>query len=303
MAPLPAAGRRGEVARGGAPGAGALLRGHRPRRRLPLDGRRPELERAAGRSALPGLLRHLARPRPAARRDRLGRPHRRRPGRAPGPLRRRRPHLDRREAVGGAGRGARRGGHRPAGAGRSSPSGARRGSRSPRTTASRWRPSHPPLDPGSGVSFLAFHPPEARRPLHGLVPPPVPLDGPRPHVDADRRRDGRGHAGLRSRLLADRPGRHLGRDLRLGLPDDRRGRELEAVQGRPRPTGGRRPCARDPRDPSRVLAGTTGGLFESRDAGAELPASSRSDDGRQRAPLRPREPGGPPRGDRDRRES
>ncbi|MCK7478727.1 MAG: hypothetical protein M0C28_16135 [Candidatus Moduliflexus flocculans] len=45
---------------------------------------------AAGRGALPGLLSHLARSRPAACRDPLGRAYRRRPGRPPRPVRRRR---------------------------------------------------------------------------------------------------------------------------------------------------------------------------------------------------------------------
>ena len=95
--------------------------------------------------------------------------------------------------------------------------------------------------PGQRRLVPRVPPAEAGRPLHGLLPPSVPLDGPRPLVEADRRRDGRGHAGLPPRLLADRPGRHLGGDVRLGLPDDRRGRDLEALQGRPdRPADARR---------------------------------------------------------------
>ena len=54
--------------------------------------------------------------------------------------------------------------------------------------------------------------------------------------------------------------------MRLGVPHDGRRRELDALsRGAHGPAHARGP--RRPADPNRILAGTTGGLFESRDRG------------------------------------
>lgn len=129
-----------------------------------------------------------------------------------------------------------------------------------------WRPSRPPLDPGSGVSFLAFHP----------LKPGVLYTGSyrHPFRSTDLGRSWRRIAGG---MVEDTQVFHL--DFSPTDPDDVWAATCGWVY---RTTDGavswrryreglsdRRAhvVARDPRDPSRLLAGTTGGLFESLDAG------------------------------------
>lgn len=130
----------------------------------------------------------------------------------------------------------------------------------------RWRASQPPLDPGSGISFLSFHPTKPELLYAGSFR--------HPFVSADLGRSWRRIAGgmIEDTEVFDldfspsdpddlwaatcgwvyrtRDGGRLWERYKEGLSD----RRTHVVR-------------RDPRDPSRVLAGTTGGLFESLDAG------------------------------------
>ena len=129
-----------------------------------------------------------------------------------------------------------------------------------------WRRSYPPLDPGSGVSFLAFHPLQEGVLYSGSYRHPF------------RSTDlGRSWTRIAAGMVEDTQVFHL--DFSPGDPNDIWAATCGWVY---RTTDGgtswkrykdgladRRThvVARDPRDPARVLAGTTGGLFESRDAG------------------------------------
>ncbi len=178
-----------------------------------------------------------------------------------------------------------------------------------------WRASAPPLDPGSGVSFMAFDPVRPGVLYCGSFRHPFrSLDG-GPHLGAHRERDGRGHRGLRDRLFAGRPERVLGGNVRLGVPHDGRRRELDALsRGAHGPAHARRPrgparpepdprghdrrsvreprpgqelpahlsdvvvtaLVFDPRDPSRLLVGTEAeGILRSEDGGLTLGESNR----------------------------
>lgn len=139
---------------------------------------------------------------------------------------------------------------------------------------STWRPSQPPLDPGSGVSFLAFHP----------LKPGVLYSGSYRHPF--RSTDlGRSWARIAGGMIEDTQVFHL--DFSPTDPNDLWAATCGWVY---RTTDGaatwkrykeglldRRThvVARDPRDGNRVLAGTTGGLFESRDAGRTFRRISR----------------------------
>lgn len=129
-----------------------------------------------------------------------------------------------------------------------------------------WRPSVPPLDPGSAISFVSFHP----------FRPDVLYTGSFRHpfrsadLGASWRRIANGMvedtevfsldfwpsdpddiwAATCGWVYRSRDGGESWTRYREGLAD----RRTHVVR-------------RDPRDPSRVLAGTTGGLFETRDAG------------------------------------
>lgn len=137
-----------------------------------------------------------------------------------------------------------------------------------------WRPSRPPLDPGSGVAFLAFHP----------LKPGVLYTGSYRHPF--RSTDlGRSWTRIAGGMVEDTQVFHL--DFSPTDPNDVWAATCGWVY---RTTDGavswkryregladRRThvVARDPRNPSRLLAGTTGGLFESRDAGATFRRISR----------------------------
>jgi photosystem II stability/assembly factor-like uncharacterized protein len=137
-----------------------------------------------------------------------------------------------------------------------------------------WRPSQPPLDPGSGVSFLAFHP----------LKPGVLYSGSYRHPF--RSTDlGRSWARIAGGMVEDTQVFHL--DFSPTDPNDLWAATCGWVY---RTTDGaatwkrykeglldRRThvVVRDPRDGDRVLAGTTGGLFESRDAGKAFRRVSR----------------------------
>ena len=139
---------------------------------------------------------------------------------------------------------------------------------------STWRPSQPPLDAGSGVSFLAFHP----------LKPGVLYTGSYRHPF--RSTDlGRSWTRIAGGMVEDTQVFHL--DFSPTDPNDVWAATCGWVY---RTTDGavtwkrfkdgladRRThvVARDPRDPARVLAGTTGGLFESRDAGRTFRRLSR----------------------------
>ena len=129
-----------------------------------------------------------------------------------------------------------------------------------------WRASRPPLDPGSGVAFLAFHP----------LKPGVLYSGSYRHPF--RSTDlGRSWKRIAGGMVEDTQVFHL--DFSPTDPDDVWAatcgwvyRTTDGAASWKRFKDGltdRRThvVARDPRNPSRVLAGTTGGLFESRDAG------------------------------------
>lgn len=129
-----------------------------------------------------------------------------------------------------------------------------------------WRASAPPLDPGSGVSFLAFPP----------LTPGVLLAGSfrHPFRSTDL---GRSWTRIADGMVEDT------QVFEIDFSPTARGDWWAATCGwvyRSTDAGGtwtryrdgltdRRThvVRRDPTDPARVLAGTTGGLFESRDAG------------------------------------
>jgi photosystem II stability/assembly factor-like uncharacterized protein len=129
-----------------------------------------------------------------------------------------------------------------------------------------WRPSQPPLDPGSGLSFLAFHPLKAGALYTGSYRHPF------------RSTDlGRSWTRIAGGMVEDTQVFHL--DFSQTDPNDVWAATCGWVY---RTTDGavtwkrykegladRRThvVVRDPRVADRVLAGTTGGLFESRDAG------------------------------------
>ncbi len=195
-----------------------------------------------GRSRVPGLCGHVARARPAAPRRRLGGPHRRREGRAPRALDGRRAALRRRASLGGPRRLARR---RFGRAGR--PARRRRGRRLRHRDLRRRRTHVAALDAAARLRERGVvprvPPAAARRPLLWHFPPPVPFDGRRAHMGADRDRHGAGHRGLCDGLPAGVAGRALGRDMRMGLPDDGRRGAVDPLQGwSPRPTRARRAC-------------------------------------------------------------
>ncbi|MHB8800348.1 MAG: WD40/YVTN/BNR-like repeat-containing protein [Thermoanaerobaculia bacterium] len=137
-----------------------------------------------------------------------------------------------------------------------------------------WRPSRPPLDPGSGVAFLAFHPLKSGVLYSGSYRHPF------------RSTDlGRSWKRIAGGMVEDTQVFHL--DFSPTDPDDIWAATCGWVY---RTTDGaatwrrykdgladRRThvVVRDPRDPARVLAGTTGGLFESRDAGKSFRRISR----------------------------
>lgn len=137
-----------------------------------------------------------------------------------------------------------------------------------------WRPSQPPLDPGSGVSFLAFHP----------LKPGVLYSGSYRHPF--RSTDlGRSWTRIAGGMVEDTQVFHI--DFSPTDPNDLWAATCGWVY---RTTDGaatwkrykeglldRRThvVVRDPRDGERVLAGTTGGLFESRDAGRSFHRVSR----------------------------
>ncbi len=137
-----------------------------------------------------------------------------------------------------------------------------------------WRPSQPPLDPGSGVSFLAFHP----------LKPGVLYTGSyrQPFRSLDL---GRSWTRIAGGMVEDTQVFHL--DFSPTDPDDIWAatcgwvyRTTDGATSWKRYKEGladRRThvVARDPRDPSRILAGTTGGLFESLDAGKSFRRLSR----------------------------
>jgi photosystem II stability/assembly factor-like uncharacterized protein len=129
-----------------------------------------------------------------------------------------------------------------------------------------WRGSHPPLNPGSGISFVAFHP----------LRPQVLFSGSFRHpfrsVDL-----GRTWTRIAGGMVEDTEVFAI--DFSPADPDDFWAATCGWVY---RTTNGGATWTRyregladrrthvvriDPRDPSRILAGTTGGLFESRDAG------------------------------------
>lgn len=129
-----------------------------------------------------------------------------------------------------------------------------------------WRPSAPALDPGSGISFLAFHPTREKVLYCGSFR--------HPFMSSDM--------GLTWKRIANgmvEDTEVFGLDISEKTPDDFWAATCGWVY-RSTDAGGswtryregltdRRTHAvkRDPRDPTRVLAGTTGGLFESLDAG------------------------------------
>jgi photosystem II stability/assembly factor-like uncharacterized protein len=137
-----------------------------------------------------------------------------------------------------------------------------------------WRPSQPPLDPGSGLAFLAFHP----------LKPGVLYTGSYRHPF--RSTDlGRSWKRIAGGMIEDTEVFHL--DFSPTDPDDVWAATCGWVY---RTTDGavtwkrykeglsdRRThvVVRDPRNPSRVLAGTTGGLFESQDEGRSFRRLSR----------------------------
>jgi photosystem II stability/assembly factor-like uncharacterized protein len=129
-----------------------------------------------------------------------------------------------------------------------------------------WRLSEPPLDPGSGISFLAFHPSRPELLFAGSFR--------HPFVSSDL---GRSWRRIASGMIEDTEVFDI--DFSLADPNDLWAatcgwvyRTLNAGRQWVRFKEGladRRTHAvrRDPRDGARVLAGTTGGLFESLDDG------------------------------------
>ena len=263
--PLPGAEVKSLVADPAVPGL--YLGGHGAGRDLPVLRLGRLVAEPAGGRRLPGLRGHVPRARPASARQRVGRPHGSREGRASRAFGRRRDGASR---SCGAGRTGRR--HASS---RSAAQGGRRvvavggdyGIEISEDDGLTWRSSAPALDAGQR-RVVPRVPPDARgRPLLRELPPPLPVDGHRAHVGADRGGHGRGHRSLRDGLRRRLARRVLGRDVRLGVPDDGRRHELDAPEGgTPRPPRARRadgPARRD----SRFSAGTTGGIFESRDRG------------------------------------
>ncbi len=132
-----------------------------------------------------------------------------------------------------------------------------------------WRRSLPPLDPGSGISFVAFHP----------LRPQVLFSGSfrHPFRSADV---GRSWTRIAGGMVEDTE--VFGIDFSPANPDDfwaatcgwvYRTRDGGASWTRHRDglADRRTHVVRiDPRDPARILAGTTGGLFESRDGGTSF---------------------------------
>ncbi len=129
-----------------------------------------------------------------------------------------------------------------------------------------WRASSPALDPGSGVSFLAFHPSRTGVLYCGSFRHPFrSIDG------------GRTWARIASGMVEDTE--VFAMDFSAASPDEfwaaTCGWVYRTTDGGTRWTrfkegllDRRTHVVRmDPRDPSRVLAGTTGGIFESRDRG------------------------------------
>ena len=129
-----------------------------------------------------------------------------------------------------------------------------------------WRSSVPPLDPGAGVSFVAFHPARPQTLFAGTFRHPF------------RSSDlGRSWVRIASGMVEDTTVFDL--DFASGNPDDLWAATCGWVY---RTTDGGTSWVRyrdgladrrtqvvriDPRDPERIVAGTTGGLYESRDAG------------------------------------
>ncbi|MBK6403997.1 MAG: hypothetical protein IPF66_02575 [Holophagales bacterium] len=138
-----------------------------------------------------------------------------------------------------------------------------------------WRVSQPPLDPGSGLAFLAFHPLKQGVLYTGSYRHPF------------RSTDlGRSWKRIAGGMIEDTQVFHL--DFSPTDPDDVWAATCGWVY---RTTDGagtwkrykdglsdRRThvVVRDPRNPSRVLAGTTGGLFESPDEGRSFRRISRA---------------------------
>ncbi len=137
-----------------------------------------------------------------------------------------------------------------------------------------WRPSRPPLDPGSGLAFLAFHP----------LKPGVLYTGSYRHPF--RSTDlGRSWKRIAGGMVEDTQVFYL--DFSPTNPDDIWAatcgwiyRTIDGATTWKRYKEGlsdRRTqvVVRDPRNPSRLLAGTTGGLFESLDEGRSFRRVSR----------------------------
>jgi photosystem II stability/assembly factor-like uncharacterized protein len=129
-----------------------------------------------------------------------------------------------------------------------------------------WRASAPALDPGSGVSFLAFHPDREgvlfcgsfRHPFRSTdvgrtwtrIATGMVEDTEVFAIDFARDAPGTFWAATCGWVYRSTDGGTSWTRFKEGLTD----RRTHVVRV-------------DPRDPSRILAGTTGGLFESRDAG------------------------------------
>ena len=129
-----------------------------------------------------------------------------------------------------------------------------------------WRLSTPPLDPGSGVSFLAFHPTRPGVLYCGSFRHPFrSMDG------------GRSWARIATGMVEDTE--VFGMDFSAASPDEfwaaTCGWVYRTADGGTSWTRYRdglldrrtHVVRMDPRDAARVLAGTTGGIFESRDRG------------------------------------
>jgi photosystem II stability/assembly factor-like uncharacterized protein len=129
-----------------------------------------------------------------------------------------------------------------------------------------WRHATPPLDPGAGISCIAFHPGRPGRLFAGTFRHPF-------------RSDDLGRSWLRIAGGMVEDTEVFGIDFVPGNPDEFWAATCGWVY---RTTDGGSSWVRhreglsdrrtqvvriDPRDPNRILAGTTGGLFESRDAG------------------------------------
>jgi photosystem II stability/assembly factor-like uncharacterized protein len=129
-----------------------------------------------------------------------------------------------------------------------------------------WRRATPPLDPGAGISYIEFHPGRPGLLLAGTFRHPFRSDD-----------LGRSWTRIAGGMVEDTE--VFGIDFSPGNPDDFWAATCGWVY---RTTDGGGSWVRyreglsdrrtqvvriDPRDPNRILAGTTGGLFESRDAG------------------------------------